>query len=68
MSTFKSNAHQLDNFMSKGWKTKIPCNDNDDEDHRPILIELCGKIDVVIDSNSDEETSILPKRKRKGNP
>lgn len=68
MSTFRSNAHLLDEFMSEGWRTRIPRNDDDDEDHRPILIEFCGRIDAVTDSDSDEETPILPKRKRKRNP
>lgn len=25
----------LDEFMSEGWRTRIPRNDDDDEDHRP---------------------------------
>ena len=39
----------LDEFMSEGWRTRIPRNDDDDEDHRPIIIEFCGRIDAVTD-------------------
>lgn len=46
----------LDEFMSEGWRTRIPRNDDDDEDHRPIIIEFCGRIDAVTDSDSDEDT------------
>lgn len=55
----------LDEFMSEGWRTRIPRNDDDDEDHRPIIIEFCGRIDAVTDSDSDEETPYSSQKKKK---
>lgn len=48
--------------MPEGWRTRIPRNNDDDEDHRPIIIEFCGRIDAQI---LMRKAPILPKRKRR---
>ena len=47
---------------------RITRNDDDDEDHRPIIIEFCGRIDAVTDSDSDEETPYSSQNQKKPNP
>lgn len=52
----------LDEFMSEGWRTRIPRNDDDDEDHSPIIIEgelMQSQTQIMI-----RNPPILPKRKR----
>lgn len=54
----------LDEFMSEGWRTRIPRNDDDDEDHSPIIIEFWGRIDAVTDSDYDKETPYSSQKKK----
>lgn len=54
----------LDEFMSEGWRTRIPRNDDDDEDHSPIIIEFWGRIYAVTDSDYDKETPYSSQNKK----